>query len=1138
MESQSSLSADSSSRELSESYIRGSSTAAGSHDTGSSYDVAIAQLAIMGLWMGRNCHGITNNTDALFQLDSKTDSGVLVGQGYSASIARANNTLRVKSFTKRPLYSVRKHVRFWGVEGKQTAMDVVREIRVLTHEPIQRHPNIVSLLDFEWLFWPGEEPSISPVLCLESSEIGDLANFQRANPLHYDAKRKIFLDAAKGLAALHDSGIVHGDIKSENVLIHRDEGVYQAKLCDFGFAVFLADVKEDKARLLGGTYPWNAPEFRRELPCPRHILKLTDVYSLGLLLWRVLLDGDNPFKHVLLDSRDIESVKTGDPPLLYFAQGSILLRPEYGRHLDEIWHLLACTIQKQPWKRKLRTAIRIASNKNQPILAKSAPQLSNNPLLFMHETFNMRNICVPVRSQMMRHLRKSADQISSDPAWKSDFPGENPVINGLIDIAVGDGGLDIDDDPAEALNWISVLAERQYVPMQAIVVRMYDYFNRPMPLQVQQKANEYLANGVVNGSLTALLDYATYWPKLLYQTWDSPKNFFLRSRTFHANGTGFRLDQKAAELQETAAVYEKMRMMGGETPLVRQLYGLDKGNTLLHGCAMLCLPETVQLLLAEFKVDVNACNDNGDTPLLLACRNGKFPIILKLVAKGARADTPNNYGETPLHWVLNIPNEMIVQGGIHGNMLSLAIDMLMYAGGSLGAEAEMWCSAGDYFNRLRWAAGTPLHRAVSRRNIPAAKALILRGADAMAVDGSAERLTPIDIALHQHNEPMLRLLLDSCDFDINTHYVNGHTAYSRALAGVTILEMITIHGKAYPKAVNDTLDLLVSRGFDLTRAQTGGDGGHEYELDALFVAVHYEKLAWVRYFLSSKACMEVLDVNRPNGEHGMTALHQSIHNHRKSIFVALLEAGADPKLRCSTMPLHISSASTLDMKITSLHLVAQQGDPDLFFTSHLLTYDLDIDAPDFYGTTPLACAVIEGNLHIANMLLKHGADVNKRLGTAQSKPEDRRTLLAQILCRDCTLIVNRLKYLVSNPQDVDPALQRYGPPACFDVGESTSALHVFLRIHKGRQDAPFRTCLHILLEAFSLQSRLDYRDDQQQTPLHIAASHRNLIAVSALIGAGATKGLLDGEGQTPEDLVRGADGGDDEMKGRVMRELV
>ncbi|KAJ5756002.1 hypothetical protein N7533_005545 [Penicillium manginii] len=1115
---QSSFAPDSSSPRLSASWIRESTALVKDSAGPSSSDIAISQLAVMGLWMGRKCREITNNTDAIFRLDAQMDTGGFMGQGYSASIIDASNTMMINNVPRSGSFIVRKHVRSWGLEGRARAMDFLREVHVLTHEPIRKHPNIVSLISFEWMFWPGEEPSLSPQLCLERSELGDLASFQRAHSLPYQWKRKIFLDIAHGLAALHDSGVVHGDIKSENVLIFEHEGVYQAKLCDFGFAVFLADIKKEKACLMGGTSPWTAPEFRRELPYPQYFLKLTDVYSLGLLIWRVLMDGENPFEHALLkDIGNFEEAKVGKVPLFHYAQFSILLRPGYAPFVAEIWSLLACTIQREPSKRRLRTAIQIMSGKGrQP--SQILGQLSSDPLRFAMDNFNIRNICVPIRLRMMKHLKKSAMELSGRSEHSLRLPSSDqyPLVLGVIDIAIGDGGLGLDDDPNESLKWITILAENQYMPMQAIIIRMYDFFDKPLPLEVKQKANEYLAHGVVNGSVTAALDYAKYWPNLEFQTRSEPESLFLANRSFYGNGTGLHLSEKAFDIGDIPSLYQNIRSLGEESPILRHLYGLNSGNTLLHACAMLGLPEAADILISEFRVDTNARNDNGDTPLLAACRNGKFPMAFKLVAKGARADIANMNDETPLHWVLNIPDEAFSFNGQTMNKLSIMIDSLLYAGGDLEARAGGWVSRADSFSTLFWAGGTPLHRTVSRRNISASKALILKGADPTSLDKDG-RTSPLDIAMLHHNAPMLRLLLSNCSFNLNTHYGSGHTIYSKALSASSVLEMIIIHGKEYPNAVNDTLDLLISRGFDITCAKTDTSGGYTYELDALFVAVFYERLVWVQYFLSSKQCMEVLDINRRQGEHSMTALHQSIHDHRKSIFISLLEAGADPRLKCSTWSI---KKTKIDMQTTSLHLAAQQGDPDLFFTNRLLEYDLDIDAVDFYGITPFACAVTEGNLHIANALLKRGADINKKTGVQGGKLKHKQTVLARILTRDCALIANRLKYLVSGPDDTEIALARHGPPAEFMVEESRSALHEFLSVHQGREDAPFRTCLEILLKAFPLLSQLDYRDENHRTPLDIAVSHANSTAVSALLTAGATGDVLGGKGGSLTDRVK------------------
>ncbi|RZS19129.1 hypothetical protein BHM03_00051483 [Ensete ventricosum] len=83
---------------------------------------------------------------------------------------------------------------------------------------------------------------------------------------------------ARALRYLHDvAGVVHCDVKGQNVLLGRDRGV--AKLADFGAAMRIADASRvgDGPNWVRGTPLWMAPEVARgELPTPA-----SDVWSLG-----------------------------------------------------------------------------------------------------------------------------------------------------------------------------------------------------------------------------------------------------------------------------------------------------------------------------------------------------------------------------------------------------------------------------------------------------------------------------------------------------------------------------------------------------------------------------------------------------------------------------------------------------------------------------------------------------------------------------------------------------------------------------------------------------------------------------------------------------------------------------------------
>src|SRR5205814_3100052 len=116
---------------------------------------------------------------------------------------------------------------------------VMSELAILRHEPIMAHPNIIECLGVTWDIEQVTEPSIWPVLVLEYSECGSLAEFNKSLP--FDTKIRICIDIGSALQCLHSCGVAHCDIKSENVLVfveYDDAGsmMLSSKLTDFGCA--------------------------------------------------------------------------------------------------------------------------------------------------------------------------------------------------------------------------------------------------------------------------------------------------------------------------------------------------------------------------------------------------------------------------------------------------------------------------------------------------------------------------------------------------------------------------------------------------------------------------------------------------------------------------------------------------------------------------------------------------------------------------------------------------------------------------------------------------------------------------------------------------------------------------------------
>ncbi|OSS47470.1 hypothetical protein B5807_07180 [Epicoccum nigrum] len=174
--------------------------------------------------------------------------------------------------------------------------EILFEIRALVHEPICYHPNLIRLLGIRWGLSPMSE-STYPVLIMEFASLGTFATLQASsNPLLFSVKQKLCYDVGRGLSALHACGIVHEDMKHENVLIFPAKEplshlLYTAKLADFGGAIMDMDPGESRT-METWTWSFQSPEITDDQRLTKNGMMLSDVYSFGLLVWRGFEDGE------------------------------------------------------------------------------------------------------------------------------------------------------------------------------------------------------------------------------------------------------------------------------------------------------------------------------------------------------------------------------------------------------------------------------------------------------------------------------------------------------------------------------------------------------------------------------------------------------------------------------------------------------------------------------------------------------------------------------------------------------------------------------------------------------------------------------------------------------------------------------
>lgn len=149
-----------------------------------------------------------------------------------------------------------------------------------------RHPNIVQVLDV------GEDAGI-PFIVMEIIHGSDLRQrVLTGGPVAIGAAIEIAEQLCQALTAAHERGIVHRDVKPQNVLLdERPGGGTVVKLTDFGIARALGTVNQTRAGEVLGSVHYLSPEQLRGKPATPH----SDIYAAGCVLYE-MLTGRPPFE--------------------------------------------------------------------------------------------------------------------------------------------------------------------------------------------------------------------------------------------------------------------------------------------------------------------------------------------------------------------------------------------------------------------------------------------------------------------------------------------------------------------------------------------------------------------------------------------------------------------------------------------------------------------------------------------------------------------------------------------------------------------------------------------------------------------------------------------------------------------------
>jgi len=242
--------------------------------TSGSSSTPCARFSALSSWEERSTSASQSDPPALawqqFGFEDLREVGPDLGAGASGRVKKVVSQTTGETFAMKviPKKSVEEH---------QMLHHLRNEVRT---QMAMKHPNIILLHD-------AFEDSEHVYLVLEYASGGSLYSMmQTRGRLPESTAAMIFLDIANAVSHLHSKGIIHRDVKPENVLLCEHS---IAKLADFGWC---AEMPKDGAEryTLCGTWDYLAPEMLHNEPHGAPV----DIWTLGVLLFE-MLTGRAPF---------------------------------------------------------------------------------------------------------------------------------------------------------------------------------------------------------------------------------------------------------------------------------------------------------------------------------------------------------------------------------------------------------------------------------------------------------------------------------------------------------------------------------------------------------------------------------------------------------------------------------------------------------------------------------------------------------------------------------------------------------------------------------------------------------------------------------------------------------------------------
>jgi serine/threonine protein kinase len=176
------------------------------------------------------------------------------------------------------------------VKAEYKQFSLKREVELVNELP--SHPNIARYEGcYRFNFGLGGTKDFA---VLKYYEHGNLEKFLQRTPLNEQEQIDIIAGILHGISFLHGHHVIHRDMKAENILLERENGVWTPKITDFGLSRVVDTIDAVYNSSIGYTYNYAAPEQIQN----RLIQKNVDLWSVGVLIYRIIakrlpFDSDN-----------------------------------------------------------------------------------------------------------------------------------------------------------------------------------------------------------------------------------------------------------------------------------------------------------------------------------------------------------------------------------------------------------------------------------------------------------------------------------------------------------------------------------------------------------------------------------------------------------------------------------------------------------------------------------------------------------------------------------------------------------------------------------------------------------------------------------------------------------------------------